>query len=115
MSNNHTPVDHSAADSAWETRFHPPMQAMSSVPDDEWPINRELSRQRSKKSGTGAGECKGRPREVALKPTCVIVTWCFYFFRSTTHSQCESPRTIFLVSVKVKFGFRLSVAPAPHA
>ena len=37
-----------------------------------------------------------------------------YFFRSTTHSQWESPRTIFLVSLKEKFGFRLSVAPSPH-
>src|SRR5207253_2352556 len=34
-----------------------------------------------------------------------------YFFRSTTHSQCESPWSIFLVSLKVKFGFKLSVAP----
>lgn len=39
---------------------------------------------------------------------------CGYFFRSTTHSQCESPRTMFLVSLKVKSGFRLSVAPSPQ-
>jgi hypothetical protein len=38
----------------------------------------------------------------------------FYFFRSTTHSQCESPSSMFLVSLKVKFGFRLSAAPSPH-
>src|SRR6476660_3402567 len=34
-----------------------------------------------------------------------------YFFRSTTHSQCESPWSMFLVNLKVKFGFKLSVAP----
>ena len=44
----------------------------------------------------------------------VIVPFCLYFFRSTTHSQCESPRSIFLVSLNVKFGFKLSAAPSPH-
>ena len=38
----------------------------------------------------------------------------FYFFRSTTHSQCESPCSIFLVSLNEKSGFRLSTAPSPH-
>lgn len=42
------------------------------------------------------------------------VPFCLYFFRSTTHSQCESPRSIFLVSLNVKFGFKLSAAPSPH-
>jgi hypothetical protein len=42
-----------------------------------------------------------------------IVPFRLYFFCSTTHSQCESPPTIFLVSLKVKFGFKLSVAPSP--
>ena len=44
----------------------------------------------------------------------VIVPLCLYFFRSTTHSQCESPATIFFVSLNVKFGFKLSTAPSPH-
>ena len=37
-----------------------------------------------------------------------------YFFRSMTHSQCESPRTIFLVSLNVKFGFTLAATPSPQ-
>ena len=40
--------------------------------------------------------------------------FCLYFFLSITYSQYGSPRCIFLVSEKVKFGFRLSTAPSPH-
>ena len=39
---------------------------------------------------------------------------CRYFFlRSTTHSQCASPRTMFLVSLNVNSGFKLSATPSP--
>lgn len=37
-----------------------------------------------------------------------------YFLRSTTHSQCESPCSMFLVSLKVKSGFTLSATPVPQ-
>jgi hypothetical protein len=37
-----------------------------------------------------------------------------YSFPSTTHSQWDSPWSMFLVSLDVQFGFRLSTAPSPH-
>lgn len=52
----------------------------------------------------------GRAPPLAARADCL-----YCFFRSTTHSQCASPRTMFLVNLNVKFGFRLSVAPSPQA
>ena len=51
----------------------------------------------------------GRPDRIAARTPYGI-----YFFRSTTHSQCESPRTMFLVSLNVKFGFTLAATPSPQ-
>ena len=47
-------------------------------------------------------------------PLFLLAAFCLYFFRSITHSQCESPCSMFLVNLNVKFGFRLSTAPSPH-
>jgi hypothetical protein len=38
----------------------------------------------------------------------------FDFFRSTTHSQCESPLGMLLTSLNVKFWFKASAGPSPH-
>ena len=62
----------------------------------------------------GSCQCTGADA-LEAKPGKRLIRFRFYFFRSTTHSQCESPCSIFLVSLNVKFGFRLSAAPSPHA
>jgi hypothetical protein len=64
-------------------------------------------------------EAKRRASESAAAPyppqssAPIIVPFCVYVFRSTIHSQCESPWNIFLVSLNLKFGFKLSTAPSP--